>query len=147
MNEEQSVLKKAPYQLREKKVKKAAYRKLISPALADKLYDKIVCLLVVEKRYRDPSFTAKSLAKELETNTRYVSAVVNSRFGTNFNAVINEYRIKDAQHLLSDKRYADKTIEQISYLVGFANRQSFYASFYRLVGITPREYRISQKTK
>ena len=27
-------------------------------------------------------------------------------------------------------------------MVGFANRQSFYASFYRIVGITPREYRM-----
>ena len=33
-------------------------------------------------------------------------------------------------------------MEEVSDMVGFANRQSFYASFYRVVGITPREYRL-----
>jgi AraC-like DNA-binding protein len=33
-------------------------------------------------------------------------------------------------------------MEEVSDMVGFANRQSFYASFYRIVGITPREYRM-----
>jgi AraC-like DNA-binding protein len=27
-------------------------------------------------------------------------------------------------------------------MVGFANRQSFYASFYRVMGMTPRDYRL-----
>ena len=27
-------------------------------------------------------------------------------------------------------------------MVGFANRQSFYASFYRVMGMTPRDYRM-----
>ena len=29
-------------------------------------------------------------------------------------------------------------------MVGFANRQSFYASFYKINRITPRDYRIQQ---
>jgi AraC-like DNA-binding protein len=27
-------------------------------------------------------------------------------------------------------------------MVGFSNRQSFYASFYKLMGMTPRDYRL-----
>ena len=53
----------------------------------------------------------------------------------------NEYRVKDALHLLTDKRYADKNVEEISAMVGFANRQSFYAAFYKNVGETPNGYR------
>ena len=52
-----------------------------------------------------------------------------------------EYRVKDALHLLTDKRYADKNVEEISAMVGFANRQSFYAAFYKNVGETPNGYR------
>lgn len=132
--------KKRPYNLREKK-KKAAYRSLIRPELADELYDKILNIVVVQKKYKDPDFSAKDLAKELQTNTRYLSAVVNSRFGMNYSCLLNEYRVKDAMHLLTDKRYADKNVEEISALVGFANRQSFYAAFYKNVGETPNGYR------
>ncbi len=87
------------------------------------------------------SESAKELAKDLQTNTRYLSAVVNSRFGMNYSSLLNEYRIKEAMHYLTDKRYANKNVEEISTMVGFANRQSFYASFYKHMGETPNSYR------
>ena len=113
--------KKRPYNLRDRKPKDAAYRSLIRPELADELYDKILNIIVVQKKYRDPEFSAKDLAKELQTNTRYLSAVVNSRFGMNYSCLLNEYRVKEAMHLLTDKRYADKNVEEISTMVGFAS--------------------------
>lgn len=135
------VLVKKPYNLREKKIKDAAYRNMIRTELADELYDKILHIIVVQKKYKDVNFSAKDLAKELKTNTRYLSAVINSRFGMNYSCLLNEYRIKDALHLLIDKRYLDKNVEEISAMVGFANRQSFYAAFYKNVGETPNSYR------
>ena len=90
------------------------------------------------------------LAKLLQTNTRYLSAVVNSRFGMNYSCLLNEYRVKDALRLLADKKNAEKNVEEISAMVGFANRQSFYAAFYRIVGETPNGYRkrvLSAKVK
>ncbi len=131
----------------QKKEKKAAYRSLIRAELADELYDKILNIVVVQKKYKDPNYSAKDLAKELKTNTRYLSAVVNSRFGMNYSCLLNEYRIKDALHLLVDKRYMDKNVEEISAMVGFANRQSFYAAFYKNVGETPNGYRKRNQEK
>ncbi|MBQ5896375.1 MAG: AraC family transcriptional regulator [Bacteroidaceae bacterium] len=130
-----------PYNIKEKQEKNAAYRSLIRAELADELYEKILNIIIIEKRYRNKDFSAKELAKELCTNTRYISAVINSRFNTNFSCLINEYRIKEAQHKLIDKRFQEMTIEEIGSLVGFANRQSFYASFYRVMGETPNNYR------
>ena len=135
------VLVKKLYNLREKKIKDAAYRNMIRAELADELYDKILHIIVVQKKYKDVNFSAKDLAKELKTNTRYLSAVINSRVGMNYSCLLNEYRIKDALHLLIDKRYLDKNVEEISAMVGFANRQSFYAAFYKNVGETPNSYR------
>ena len=129
------------YNIKEKQEKNAAYRSLIRAELADELYEKILNIVVIQKRYRDKDFSAKELAKELGTNTRYISAVINSRFNTNFSCLINEFRIKEALHRMTDKRYLDLTIEEIGTLVGFANRQSFYASFYRIMGETPNGYR------
>ncbi|MCD7720753.1 MAG: helix-turn-helix domain-containing protein [Prevotellaceae bacterium] len=130
----------------ERKIKNAAYRNHIHADLADQLYEKILHKMVVEKKYRDPTYNAQILAKELETNARCISAVVNLRFNMNYSCLVNEYRVREAQYLLVDKRYADKTIEKISAMVGFNNRQSFYAAFYRFLGTTPNEYRI-QNTK
>lgn len=130
------------YNLTEKKDKIAAYRSLVRAELVDELYEKILKIFVVDKKYRDPDYSAKKMAEELNTNTRYVSAVVNIRFQQNYSSVVNEYRVKDAQHLLTDKRYMDKTMEEISAMVGFSNRQSFYAAFYKNIGVTPRTYRM-----
>ena len=138
---DEQTVKKKPYNIREKKIKNAPYRDMIRAELADELYDKILNIIVVQKKYRDPSYSAKELAKELKTNTRYLSAVINSRFGMNYSCLLNEYRIKEAQFLLVDKRYQHKTIEEISVMVGFSNRQSFYAAFYRILGETPNGYR------
>ncbi len=130
-----------PYSLLSEKPKYAAYRALVKPELADQLYEQIFQLIIVQKKYRDPTYTAKKMAEELETNARYLSAVINTRFGKNYSRLVNEYRIKDALYMLIDRRYQYKTIEEISAMVGFANRQSFYASFYKNVGETPHEYR------
>ena len=139
--------KKTPYNIKEKNEKQAAYRSLIRAELADALFDKILNLVVAEKKYRDPEFSAKELAKELNTNTRYISAVINSRFKMNFSCLLNEYRIKEALHRMVDRRYANETIEEISAAVGFSNRQSFYAAFYRIMGETPNSYRKKHNAK
>ena len=130
-----------PYNIKDKIEKNAHYRNLIRPELADELYEKILGIIVIEKRYRNKDFSAKELAQELNANTRYLSAVINSRFKTNFSCLVNEYRIKESLYCMTDKRFANMTIEEIGLSVGFANRQSFYASFYRIMGETPNSYR------
>lgn len=135
------------YNISEKKEKDASYRMLLRAELVDELYEKILHKLVTEKKYRDPDYSAKKLAAELETNTRYISAVINLRFQQNYSGLINEYRIREALYMLIDHRYLDKTIAEIGQMVGFSNRQSFYAAFFRVKNMTPREYRRQQLEK
>ena len=45
------------------------------------------------------------------------------------------------------KAYVWKNVEEISTMVGFANRQSFYAAFYKNVGETPNGYRKKRAVK
>ena len=130
------------YNISEKKEKEAAYRSLVSPHMMDEMQEKILNIIVMQKKYRDKDYSAKRLADDLGTNTRYISAVVNVRFHMNYTSFVNKYRIDEAMSILVDKRYQDLRMEEVSDMVGFANRQSLYASFYRIVGITPREYRL-----
>lgn len=44
--------------------------------------------------------------------------------------------------LLTDRRYTNLNMEEISDMVGFSNRQSFYASFFKINGCTPRDYKL-----
>ena len=132
----------AKYNITELKEKEAAYRSLVNPKLMDELKEKILDIILIQKRYKDKDYSAKKLAEDLGTNTRYISAVVNVRFHMNYTSFVNKFRIDEAMTLLVDKRYRDLNMEDISDMVGFANRQSFYASFYKIMNMTPREYRI-----
>lgn len=134
----------AKYNITQKKDKKAAYRSLINPKLMDDLERRITDIIYVQKKYRDPDYSAKQLADELSTNTRYISAVVNVRFGMNYTSLINKYRIDEAKIILADPEYRKTNMEDVSSMVGFSNRQSFYASFYRITGITPRDYKLTK---
>ena len=132
----------AKYNITELKEKEAAYRSLVSPKLMDELKEKILDIILIQKKYKDKDYSAKKLAEDLGTNTRYISAVVNVRFHMNYTSFVNKFRIEEAMTLLVDKRYRDLNMEDISDMVGFANRQSFYASFFKINGITSREYKL-----
>ena len=129
------------YNITEKKEKEAAYRSLVSPRMMDEMQEKILSIIVMQKKYRDKDYSAKKLAEDLGTNTRYISAVVNVRFHMNYTSFVNKYRIDEAMTILVDKRYQDLRMEEVSDMVGFATRQSFQTTFMRLVGISPLKYR------
>ena len=134
------------YNTEKKPEKEATYRSLVSPTLMDELKEKILNVIVMQKKYKDKDYSAKKLAMDLGTNTRYISAVVNVRFHMNYTSFVNKYRIEEAMSILVDKRYQELRIEEVSDMVGFANRQSFYASFYKITGITPKEYKLKHTT-
>ncbi len=136
----------AKYNITVRKNREAAYRTLVSPKIMDDIKEQILDVILIQKKYKDKTYSAKRLAEDLGTNTRYISAVVNVRFHMNYTSFVNKYRIDEAMALLVDKRYQDLNMEDISDMVGFANRQSFYASFYRINGMTPRDYRVKYNT-
>lgn len=122
--------------------KEANYRKLVNPQLMDELKEKIQYALVVKKKYKDASYTARQLAIDLDTNPRYLSAVVRVRFHTNYSSLVNKYRIEDAMSALTDSRYKDLSVEEIGEMVGFVHRQSFHNAFQKYAGTTPKAYRM-----
>lgn len=132
----------AKYNIQPKKEKTARYQTLLSEETKDRLRDEIIRLIVTERKYKDPEYNSKKLAEDLNTNSRYISAVCATRFHKNYSELVNDYRVNDAMSLLTDKRYAKMSVEDISEMAGFSTRQSFYANFYKRIGITPRQYRL-----
>ncbi len=130
------------YNVRLNGSKDATYCTLVNPRLVRNLKAKIVNRIEKKKKYREKKYSAKNLAKDLGTNSRYISAVLNISFGMNYATFVNRYRIEESKLLLVDKDNEDLTMEEISDMVGFSNRQTFYASFYKFEGVTPRQYKL-----
>lgn len=141
----------AKYNITEKKKKEASYIGALSTSLVEEIYEKILLKFVVEKKYRDSEYTAAKMAEEIGCNARYISAVVHLRYRDNFSQLINDFRIKEAMYMITDKHFADLKMEDVARATGFANRQCFYSAFFRKNGMTPLEYRaqnaISKRTK
>lgn len=117
------------------------YLKWISPETSDILKKRIWEILVDGKAYKDKTFSAKKLAEMLHTNTRYVSVVINTRFQKNYTSFVNTLRVEEAMRMLVDRKYDNLSVQDISDVVGFSCRQSFYNAFVKIRGIAPQDYR------
>lgn len=89
----------------------------------------------------NPDFSLPQLAALADSNTSYVSAVINDTFGKNFKTYLNEYRIHEACRRLSDPQYSRLTIAAIASEVGFKTQNSFIVNFKKVTGVTPSVYR------
>ena len=133
----------AKYNITPKKEKKivSAYRSSVTPEMVEDIARRIIERLMIEKKYRDPKYSAKQLAIDLGVNMRHISAVISVRFQQNYAELVGTMRIQEARYMLQDANFANMKMEDIAINVGFTTRQSFYATFYKICGITPKEYR------
>lgn len=106
-----------------------------------KTFQKLNELILDEKLFQYPDLSLDYVAQKVGLNRYLVSKIINKATGKNFNAFINEYRIKEAIKLLSDTKNNNYTIDAIAFDCGFSNRISFYRSFKKETGISPTEFK------
>lgn len=92
------------------------------------------------EEYLSVDFSIARLAEMANSTTKVVSQVINECFGNNFNAFVNEYRIRRACQMMDGKERVNLTIEAIGNEVGFKSRSSFVTAFKRFTGLTPSNY-------
>ncbi len=97
-------------------------------------------LLDEQKIYLKPQISQKEVAEILETNTSYLSRVINKNFNLNFNNLINKYRVEEVQRLLSTENARVLTIEAIAKESGFHSKSAFQSAFKKFTGMTPSAY-------
>ena len=100
-------------------------------------------LMVEKKPYLRADISIDEICLLLGTNRSYLSKAVNNELDLNFNEFINEYRIKTARQMLSDKKNNHLSLEGIGISVGFKSRTSFYRNFKKITGISPSFFRNS----
>ncbi|KQT18336.1 hypothetical protein ASG31_06305 [Chryseobacterium sp. Leaf404] len=135
---------------------------LESPENLDEYYSKIPGLnpLVIksimnqldtfeyEERYLDSQLTQKSLVEELGTNSTYLSKIINTYKGSNFNIYINNLRLNYIIDLLrTDANYLQYDVKELANICGFSNAESFSDNFYRKFEIKPSYFVKMMKEK
>lgn len=104
------------------------------------MYEILEKKMVYEKLFLDQELNAHKLAELINTNTTYLSQIVNERFGDNFNSFVNKYRIDHAQKMLLDPNFAKLTIEAVAMECGFSSKSAFNQAFKKFTGLTPSYY-------
>ncbi|OUJ72931.1 helix-turn-helix domain-containing protein [Hymenobacter crusticola] len=89
--------------------------------------------------YLAPELTLKELAAQLRTNTSWLSRVINTGCGQNFNDFVNEYRVREAEQKLGDPQLRHYTLLAVALESGFNSKSTFNRVFRKLRGTTPSE--------
>lgn len=90
----------------------------------------------------DVDFSIVKMAELVDSNVKYVSTVINEKYGKSFKNVLNEYRVKEACKMLTDPDYEHYTIKTIYESVGYRNAASFIRVFKNIKGMTPSIYQV-----
>ncbi len=91
-----------------------------------------------KKQYLKPNITISDLATTFETNSKYVSIVINAKKQKSFSNYINDLRIDHAvAELKNNKEMRKYTIAAIAEEVGFNTSESFSKAFFKRTGIKP----------
>lgn len=91
-----------------------------------------------EEGFLNSNNSLQALANKVNTNTNYLSKVINHHKNTTFSNYINNLRINyTIERLKTDSLLRKYTIKAIANEVGFKNAESFSKAFYKFTEIKP----------
>jgi len=94
-----------------------------------------------KKQFTQKGLTIQKLAIQLDTNSNYLSHVINEHKGMNFNKYLGDLRIRHITKLLFEKNvYLNYTIDTLAKECGIASRQNFSDLFFEINGIRPTDF-------
>jgi len=140
----QEKLKGKNYQLFSDKLKTNARKKKEPQVISENV--KLALLEKLEKLestnfYLDPHISIQNLAKKLDSNSKYVSDIINTYKKKNFTAYINEMRIDYIkQKLNTETVYRSYKIKYLAEESGFSSHSVFSSVFKSIEGISPAQY-------
>jgi AraC-like DNA-binding protein len=118
-----------------------SYRTLKSSEINSNVVEMILNKLIEfekNKGFLDKSITSKSLAQLFDTNSKYISNVINDYKKFTVNNYINNLRIEYAILILQkDSKKRKYNIESLADEFGFNSSKSFNVAFYNKTGIKP----------
>lgn len=105
------------------------------------LLEKIQLLMEKDKIFINDKLSLEDVAVKLDTNTKYISQIINEIHNKNFYNYINSFRVDEAKRLLASQENDKYSILGIAQSVGFVSKSTFNVAFKRYTGHTPTEYK------
>lgn len=104
----------------------------------------IVALTIkyIEENYNNPSLSAENIADYVDISPNYLRTIFKNTVNKSLSSYISELRFNNAKVLLET---TELTVSDISSAVGFSNSNYFYTAFKKNYGISPNQYRNTQK--
>lgn len=112
---------------------------------SEEQFQSIIAFFNKTKVYKDKEINLFSVADLLQMPYRDVSRLINNYGNKNFNQFINEFRIEEAKKLIDEDHLDKFNLLGITEQVGFNSRSTFFAAFKAITGMTPAEYKKSQR--
>jgi AraC-like DNA-binding protein/tetratricopeptide (TPR) repeat protein len=106
----------------------------------EKLLLRLEDLMSKEKAFVNENLTLAEVARLINTNTSYLSRLINEHFHVNFSAYLNKFRIDEAKRMILDEKYSHLSIEGIAQSSGFRSKSTFNKVFKQSTGLTPTEF-------
>lgn len=109
--------------------------------IAEEIIESIIKQLILfekNKGFLNSSITIQNLAHDFNTNSKYLSIIINAKKEKTFSQYINELRIDYIiNELKNNKNLCKYTISAIAEEAGFNTAESFSKSFFKRTGLKP----------
>ena len=93
-----------------------------------------------DRFYLQKGLTLKDYAASIESNTSYVSKVINTEYDCNFSSFINNLRVDYFIQLIKSGGHQKYTLEHLSSQAGFSSISTFNRTFKQQTGLSPKTY-------
>jgi len=104
------------------------------------LFIKAIEAIQKNKLYLKPDISLKGVSDLLNTNTKYLSQVINKFSGVGFFEFINQIRLIRFKSLFTSGEFSNLTIFGLAQECGFRNKSTFFRVFKTMTGKTPMEF-------
>ena len=111
-----------------------------TPQQMEERKNKLLKAIQNERLFQDQKLSVGKLARHMKWPINDVSMIINESMATNFNDLINEYRVAAFKEMASPSEIEKYSILGIANEAGFGSKASFYRAFKKETGITPTEY-------
>lgn len=121
-----------------KATKKSKPKRIAIPEETEQLILSKLKRFEASKKFLNKDISLAVLAGQFETNTKYLSGVINKHYDDNFNMFINKLRVNYIiNKLKDDSNYINYKISFLAEESGFSSHSSFATVFKSIVGMSP----------